>query len=228
MLERWHALRRAHPVITWTFVAVIIAMLGVDGWFVARRLRYDREIERLRSGMTDIERKRADAVMQSEQNRVRVALELVRRQAVDEPELHLSVSVDSGTMYLEQEGASLRDMPVDVAPEKTVGIAPDTIRVTPPRGVRTIVRLLGEKDAWEVPGWVYRDRGLAEPGERQLAGALGAAAVVLDGGTVIYSLPQGGPLSDSSYVMPGAVRARAVDLRAIAPDLKPGQKVYFY
>ena len=59
-------------------------------------------------------------------------------------------------------------------------------------------------------------------------GALGDIAFVLSGGTVIYSPPSAGPLNDSTYVLPGSIRASAEDLRAIAPNLKPGTPVYFY
>jgi len=66
------------------------------------------------------------------------------------------------------------------------------------------------------------------PAERVLKGALGPVAIVVTGGTVIYSMPSVGPLNDSSYILPGGVRARAADLRAIVPNLKPGVRVYFY
>jgi hypothetical protein len=59
-------------------------------------------------------------------------------------------------------------------------------------------------------------------------GALGPVAIVLEGGTVIYSMPTAGPLNDSAYVMPGAVRAKAEDLRAVVPNLARGTKVYFF
>ena len=54
------------------------------------------------------------------------------------------------------------------------------------------------------------------------------AAIRLDGGTVIYTLPSVGPLNDSNYVLPGAIRVRASDLKAIVPNLRPGVAVYFY
>jgi hypothetical protein len=41
-------------------------------------------------------------------------------------------------------------------------------------------------------------------------------------------MPTVGPLNDSSYVMPGSLQLRAEDLKAIAPNLKPGMTVYFY
>ena len=65
-------------------------------------------------------------------------------------------------------------------------------------------------------------------GVGQQAGALGAGAMILSGGTVIYGTPSAGPLADSAYVMPGAVRVGASDLRAIVPNITPGISVYFY
>jgi len=119
-------------------------------------------------------------------------------------------------------------MPVDVGPEKRVGVAADTLKIVAPRGARTVERVLGAKDRWEIPKWVYVDRGLPVPDDRMVVGALGPGAIVLSGGAVIYSHPTGGPLSDSSYVLPGAIRARTQDLRAIAPNLTPGMAVYLY
>ena len=59
-------------------------------------------------------------------------------------------------------------------------------------------------------------------------GALGARALVLSGGTVLYTLPTAGPLNDPAYVLPGAIRARAADLEAIAANVAPGMSVYLY
>jgi hypothetical protein len=153
---------------------------------------------------------------------------LGRRQAAGDAALHLSVAVDSGQMRLEREGATLRAMPAEVGPERTVGVAPDTVRAAIPRGKRTVVRILDGAASWEVPRWVYADRGLAVPAERSVDGALGPVAVLLNGGATLYSMPSVGPLNDSAYVMPGAIRARADDLKAILPNLQPGMSVYFY
>ena len=112
--------------------------------------------------------------------------------------------------------------------EKTVGTAPDTVRMAVPRGARTVERIINGSDSWEVPNWVFTDRGLPVPERRSVKGALGPAAIILNGGTVIYSTPSDGPLADSTYVMPGSVRASAADMRAVAPNLKPGMKIYFY
>ena len=226
--QSWREFRLAYPgIITVLFVA-LVSMVAIDGWLVYQRVRYAREIARLRASMTDQERRKADMVIAAEQNRTRVALELMRRQANIDKDLHISVAVDSGVMYLERDGALLREMPVDVGSEKRVGRAPDTLKIVAPRGARTVERVLGAKDRWEIPKWVYIDRGLPVPDDRMVAGALGQGAVVLSGGAVIYTHPTDGPLRDSSYVLPGAIRVRVQDLRAIAPNLTPGMSVYLY
>jgi hypothetical protein len=178
--------------------------------------------------MTALERNRTDAILARDENRLRIAVELIRRQARIDKDLHLSVTVDSGVMFLEREGALLREMPIQIGPEKTVGASPDTVRMVAPRGARTIERIVDENGTWEVPAWVYADRGLQTSAEREIRGALGPAAIILSGGTVIYSMPSAGPLNDSAYVLPGSVRARAADLKAILPNLQNGMTVYFY
>jgi hypothetical protein len=51
---------------------------------------------------------------------------------------------------------------------------------------------------------------------------------VLSGGTLLYALPASGPLADSTYVMPGAIRLAVDDLRAIRENLSTGTRVYFF
>ena len=217
-----------YRLITIVCAVLIVALLLVDVLVFRRRARYEQEIERLRSSMTAIERERTAAIVSQEDNKLRVAIELLRRQARRAAELHLSVTIDSGTMYLEREGAVLREMPIYIGPERPIGAAPDTVRLATPRGERTIAQILTENDSTEIPEWVYFDRGLAPPADRSMRAPFGAVAVLMDGGTLIYSLPTAGPLADSSYVLPGSVRARTEDLRAILPNLKPGLRVYFY
>jgi len=223
----WREFRHSYPGIIATATVAVLIFLAADAWLLTRYLRYRRETADLRASMSDVERKRTDELLAQNENRLKVMVELFKRQANLDQTLHLSVSLDSGVMYLERDGALLREMPITVGPEKRVGVAPDTVHIAAPRGKRTVERLLDEKDPWSIPRWVFLDRGLA-PGDSVLAGALGPAAIVLDGGTVIYSLPSAGPLNDSTYVLPGAIRVRASDLRAIAPNLHPGVAVYFY
>jgi hypothetical protein len=221
-------MRRTYPKTVTVIAAVIVLLVALDVVLVVRWLRYRDETTRLRAGMTDAERQRADMVVESEQNKVGVMLELIRRQAQGDREMHLSISIDSGRMTLERDGALLREMPVEIGKERVVGVAPDTLRIVPPLGARSVERMLGAKEAWEAPAWVYADRGLPVPAERRTPGSLGRNAILLTGGTLIYALPDSGVLADSSYVLPGAIRVKRSDLRAIAPNLGPGVKVYFY
>lgn len=223
----WRDFRRQYPGFIATMAVAVVAMLAIDGWLVYKRLAYSAEMERLRESMSESERERADVIVQSEENKVRLALALARRQARLDQRMHLSIAVDSARMYLERDGAILREIATDVGPEKRVGVPPDTVRVPVPRGERTVREIL-QDGAWTVPEWVYLDRGVEPQSDRSIRGALGPVALVLDGGTVIYSTPSVGPLADSLYVMPGAVRVSAADLRAILPNLQQGMKVYFY
>lgn len=225
---KWREFRLAYPGILTTIFVALVVMLAADGWLLWKRIRYDNEIERLRAGMSDVERERTDVILASRENRFMIMMELIRRQALGDDALNLAVAVDSGVMYLQREGAVLRRMTVYVGPERSVGEGADTVRMAAPRGTRTVERVLGGNDAWEVPRWVWLDRGLAAPEERSLRGALGPRAILLSGGTVIYTMPETGPLNDSTYIMPGSIRVGEEDLSAIAPNLKPGQTVYFY
>ena len=222
------ALVREYPR---TVVGIVLAaalLFAVDALAVRHLRRYRAEIDRLRAGMTNVERQRADALVAGNQNHLRLTIEMLRREARGDQTPHLTISVDSGLMYFTREGATLREMPVETGPERTVGTAPDTVRMAVPRGSRTVERVLGPDDSWEVPAWVYTDRGLPVPAERVVKGALGPSAIVLAGGAVLYAMPSAGPLNDSAYVLPGGVRATANDLRAIVPNVKPGMTVYIY
>jgi hypothetical protein len=219
---------RRHPGFLTAVIIVALGVIAIDGYLIYKRTKYRAEIQRLRAGMSEFEKRRADAVLASEEKQLQVMVQLLRRQARVDKEIHLAVSVDSAFMGLEREGAILRDMRVEIGPEKTVGASPDTVRITVPRGTRSVLRVLGPTDRWEVPRWVYEDRGLAVPNARAVRGALGPVAIVLEGGTVIYSMPTRGPLNDTAYVMPGAVRAKADDLRSVIPNLARGTKVYFF
>ena len=227
-LPRWRALVQNYPVTLASLVVAMLAFAAADVWLMVHYRRYVQETALLRASMSKVERRRTDALLAQDVNRVKVMVEMFRRQARVDPTLHLTVSLDSGVMYLERDGALLREMPVTVGPERRVGVAPDTLHIAAPRGKRSIERLLTEQDAWEAPSWVFAERHQDSLPHAPLAGALGTAAIVLDGGTVIYSTPSVGPLSDSTYVLPGAIRVRASDLRAIVPNLRPGVAVYFY
>ena len=209
------------------FVIVILALVA-NTILGARYLRYRQETSRLRAGMTKAQLERTDAVVAAERHRLRVELELIRRQARGDRQLHLAVNVDSGHMILERDGVVMREMPVRLGPERFRGAQGDSALSVQVLGERTVDRVLSASDSWEVPEMVFRDRGIAPPENRRVQGALGERAIVLNGGTVIYSVPESGPLADTAYVLPGSVRTSAEDLKALAASIRPGMSVYFY
>jgi hypothetical protein len=206
----------------------VVALVAVDGVLAFKRWQYGRETAGLRARMTEMERRRTDAIVESKENRVQLMLALARRDAVGEKGLNLAVSTEKGAMYLQREGAQLREMPVKIGPEATVGTVPDEVRLAPPLGKRVVVRVVDSSYAWEVPTWVWIQRGLTPPADRRIEGALGPVALFLDGGAIVYSRPETGPLADAAYVLPGAVRAEPADLAAIRENLTPGLPAYFY
>jgi hypothetical protein len=206
----------------------LVALVAVDGVLAFKRWQYGRESARLRAQMTDVERRRTDAIVESKENRTQLMVALARRDAVGEAGLNLAVSADKSAMYLQREGAQLREMPVKIGAEATVGTPPDEVRLAPPLGKRVVVRVVDSSYAWQVPAWVWTQRKQTPPPDRRIEGALGAVAILLDGGAVIYSRPATGPLADEAYVLPGAVRAEAADLEAIRENLTAGMPAYFY
>jgi hypothetical protein len=161
-------------------------------------------------------------------NHLAIATEIERRRALGDTELHLAVDAGRGVLYLERQGARLREMRVRLAPGAIVGTPPDVVLLVPPLGKRSVARVVDGSYPWAVPEWVYADRGWPVPEEKRVQGALGPLAIVLDSGAVLYSRPAVGPLSDVSYVLPGSLRAEAADLEAIREDLQPGMAVYFH
>src|SRR5947209_4014581 len=165
--------RRRHPAFLSAIAVIIVGLLAIDGWVLYKRQAYEAEIARLRSDMSDVERRRSDAITNANEKRFEMMMELLRRQAKIDKEIHLAVAVDSAKMYLERDGALLREMNVEVPAEKRVGTGRDTLHLAAPRGTRTVERILGPTDAWTVPGWVYTDRGLPRPASSSEVGALG-------------------------------------------------------
>jgi hypothetical protein len=204
--EGWSAFRDAYPTLLKIVSVVFLLLVAGDMWLMYRRSAYGQEITRLRAGMTDAERSKSDLVVRSERDKVRLALELAKRQAHFDPRLHLSIAVDSGVMYLERDGALLRVMRVALAPARVPGVGVggsaggagnargDTIGMTLPRGQRTVQEVI----AGDSP------------------------ALVLNGDARIYAG------ADSDAVAAGNVRVDAADLRAILPNVSAGMAVYFY
>lgn len=143
--EGWSGFREAYPTFLKIISVLFLFLVAGDMWLFYRRVAYGQEIAVLRAKMTTAERKKSDLVVQSERDKVRMALELAKRQAHFDPRLHLSISVDSGVMYLERDGAMLRAMRVAIAPALVPGVSRakgDTSGVTLPLGERTVQQVI--------------------------------------------------------------------------------------
>jgi len=228
MARRWRELWEAYPRIVMGMVLGIAFLLLTDLVLGYKRVQYGLELARIRAVMTETERRRVDAIAASEENRLAIAVELARRQALGDTDLHLAVDTENGLLYLERQGARLREMRVRLAPAATVGTPPDVVLLVPPLGKRSVARVADGSYPWAVPEWVYVDRGWPVPDNRRIPGALGPLAVFLDSGAVLYARPAVGPLSDVNYILPGSVRAEAPDLEAIRESVQPGMAVYFH
>jgi hypothetical protein len=137
----WRDFRRAYPGFVFVLGLGLAAMVALDGWLIAKRFKYNRDVSLLREHMTQAERERTDAIVQSEQNKLRIAIELAKRQAKFDKRLHLNVSIDSARMYLTREGALLREMPVQFGPERAVAESSSAPPAAIPRGERTVADL---------------------------------------------------------------------------------------
>lgn len=224
---RWREFSETYPRIA-AGMALCCAMLVLVALaLVYKRIEYGRELAHLRASMTLAEVQRVAALEAAENNLVTMTVELARREALGARELHLVVDSGKGLMFLMREGAVLREMQVRLGQETEVGTRPDVVCLAPPRGKRSVQRVVDDTYRWAVPECAFVQRGKPVPGDRALPGALGPLAVILDGGAVIYSQPAAGPLSDAGYVLSGSVRADAADIEAIKANLQPGMAVYF-
>ena len=85
---------RRHLGFVTACVLIVISMLALDDWVLTKRAAYTDEIARLRSGMSDFERKRSDAILSSRERRLQVMMQLIRRQARWDKDIHLAISVE--------------------------------------------------------------------------------------------------------------------------------------
>ena len=134
----WRDFRRAYPGFVFVLALGVGLMIAVDAWLIYKRVDYTSEVSSLRSRMTEAERLRTDAIVQTEENKLRLAIELIKRQSKFDKKLHLNVSLDSAKMYLTREGAVLREMPVQFGPETPPSPTDSTPPVALPRGERTV------------------------------------------------------------------------------------------
>ena len=226
-IPRWRAFRESYPRIATGMALGIVVLFLIDLVLVCKRIEYGRELALLNASMSKAEIQRVDAIEAAENNIMAMTVELARREDLGIRELHLTVDSGKSLMYLECEGAVLREMPVRLGQEVTVGAKPDTVCLPPPRGKRFVARVVDATYRWAMPECAVDQRGQPVPGDRKIPGALGPLAIILDSGSVIYTLPTAGPLSDANYVLPGSLRAEAADLEAVKANLRPGMAVYF-
>ncbi len=134
----WRDFRRAYPGFVFVLGLGLGLMVAVDAWLIYKRVDYTNEVSSLRSRMTEAERARTDAIVQTEENKLRLAIELIKRQSKFDKKLHLNVSLDSAKMYLTREGAVLREMAVQFGPETPPSATDSAPPVALPRGERTV------------------------------------------------------------------------------------------
>lgn len=139
----WREFRQNYPGFVFTLLIGLAAMVALDGFLFYKRNAYAGEVARLQANMTAQERAKTQGIIAAEENKARIALELARRQAKLAKPLHLSISVDSGKVYLEREGAVLREMAATFGPETKAG--PDSIPVVVPRGETSLAKIDDDK-----------------------------------------------------------------------------------
>ena len=129
-----HDPRNARRRIVAGAVLGIAALLLLDLVLVYERVQYGRELARMGAALTEAETRRVDAISGAAENRLALAVELARRQALGDTDLHLAVDTENGLLYLERQGARLREMRVRLGREATVGAPPDAVLLAPPLG----------------------------------------------------------------------------------------------
>lgn len=137
----WRDFRRAYPGFVFTMILALLLFMALDVYLVQKRRAYGAEVARLRGAMSDAERQRTDAIVEAEQDKARIALELAKRQAKMETSLHLAIAVDSGRVYLERDGRILREMAAQFGPERGTTPGSDSVPVVVPRGQQSIARV---------------------------------------------------------------------------------------
>ncbi len=150
------------------------ASLVATGALAWRTAEYRKETAALRDGMTGIERVKADLALASDAKRLQVMMALALRQARTTGDLHLSISVDSGLLHLEQHGAILHTARVEVGADGWQRTADDSIPIASPRGVRRVAEVRGDSVVVLTGGAVlYRGEAseAARAGSVRIAGA---------------------------------------------------------
>lgn len=232
----WSEFRASYPGLLATMsIAIVVMLVGISALLI-KRSRYESEIERLRSDMTEVERNRADAILADQERRFDVMVALLRRQASVDARLHLAVEVDSGRLVLQRDGAVLRTVAVEIGaevPDSTEDasdtpadsdvVVPEGRPLAAPLGSRTVEKVFAPGEAFSIPDWMLEARERL-PAQLSLDDGL----LLLAGGELIYAAPDNGVLASPAPVLPGAVRMPAADFESMLANLSPGMTVYFY
>lgn len=140
----WRVLWREHSrlmrLLAWALAAALFAAAAL-AW---RGAEYRKEIAALRAGMSGLEKVKTDLALASDARRLQVMMALAVRQARTDGGLHISISVDSGLLHLEQQGAVLRTASVQVGADGWQAIPGDSIPIASPLGVRRVEEVLGD------------------------------------------------------------------------------------
>lgn len=142
--DGWRVLWREHPrlmrLLAWTFAGALFAAAAL-AW---RGAQYRNEIAALRAGMSGIDKVKADLALASDARRLQVMMALAVRQARSDGGLHISVSVDSGLLHLEQQGAILRTASVQMGADGWQAVDGDSIPIASPLGIRRVEEVRGD------------------------------------------------------------------------------------
>jgi hypothetical protein len=108
----WRDFRRAYPGFVFVLGLGLVTMVAVDAWLLAKRVKYNHDVVQLREHMTAAEREKSDAIVQSEQNKLRIAIELAKRQS----KFDKKITLDGGTQILTSTSAQLANDSTPIPP----------------------------------------------------------------------------------------------------------------
>lgn len=149
----WRALRESYPTLAAGMAMATALLLLAVMLLVSKGIGYDRELSQLAASASEADSRRVAAVQALARSNAAIIAEQTRRAARGDRKLHLAVDRDKGVMYLEREGAVLREMRVRIGPEAVVAGATESRGVAPPLGKRHLERV-AQDDNVVMPGSV--------------------------------------------------------------------------
>ena len=92
----WSDFRRAYPGFVFVLGLGLVAMLAVDAWLIAKRVKYNHDVSQLRAHMTDAERQQIAKLLRHI-DEARLALE--RQQNPDNREIVRDLRASADQIY---------------------------------------------------------------------------------------------------------------------------------